>query len=163
MEGYSFGHWLRLKRKSLDLTREGLAGRVGCSAGTIQKLEEEERRPSLPMAERLAQIFDIPPNEQPEFLRFARGELHSWITKTQQDAPVLFHGKAVSAISKMVWNRFCTVGMCRIVNASPASGALGSYLARTPGVPCACLRNCRDQTQYPTDHGGAHSKGVPFP
>ena len=87
MEGYSFGHWLRLKRKALDFTREGLAGRVGCSAGTIQKLEEEERRPSLQMAERLAQIFDIPPNEQPAFLRFARGELHSRIAETQEDAP----------------------------------------------------------------------------
>jgi predicted ATPase/transcriptional regulator with XRE-family HTH domain len=87
VEGYSFGHWLRHKRKALDLTREGLAGRVGCSAGTIQKLEEEERRPSLGMAERLAQIFDIPPNEQPAFLRFARGELHSWSAETQEDTP----------------------------------------------------------------------------
>jgi predicted ATPase/DNA-binding XRE family transcriptional regulator len=87
VEGYSFGHWLRLKRKALDLTREGLAGRVGCSAGTIQKLEEEERRPSAQMAERLAQIFDIPPNEQPAFLRFTRGELPSRIAETQKDAP----------------------------------------------------------------------------
>ena len=87
MEAHSFGTWLRLKRKALDLTREGLAGRVGCSAGTIQKLEEEERRPSAQMADRLAQIFDIPPNEQPAFLRFARGELHSWIAETQEDVP----------------------------------------------------------------------------
>lgn len=87
MEAHSFGYWLRLKRKTLDLTREGLAGRVGCSAGTIQKLEEEERRPSVQMAQRLAEIFNIPPNEQWAFLRFARGELHSWIAETQEEAP----------------------------------------------------------------------------
>lgn len=87
MESHSFGYWLRLKRKALDLTREGLAGRVGCSAGTIQKLEEEERRPSVQMAQRLAEILDIPPHEQPAFLRFARGELHSPIDETQGDAP----------------------------------------------------------------------------
>ena len=87
MEAQSFGTWLRLKRKALDLTREGLAERVGCSAGTIQKLEEEERRPSAQMAERIAEIFNIPPNEQPAFLRFARGEVHSQIAETQGDAP----------------------------------------------------------------------------
>lgn len=87
IEAHSFGTWMRLKRKSLDLTREGLAQRVGCSTGTIQKLEEEERRPSVQMAERLAEIFSIPPNEQSDFLRFARGELHSQITETQEAAP----------------------------------------------------------------------------
>lgn len=87
MEAHSFGYWLRLKRKALDLTREGLAQRVGCSAGTIQKLEEEERRPSAGMAQRLSEIFNIPPNERPAFLRFARGELHSQIAEMQEDAP----------------------------------------------------------------------------
>jgi predicted ATPase/DNA-binding XRE family transcriptional regulator len=87
MEAHSFGTWLRLKRKALDLTRAGLAEQVGCSAGTIQKLEEEERRPSAQMTERLAEIFNIPPKEQPAFLRFARGELHSRIAETQEDAP----------------------------------------------------------------------------
>ena len=87
MEAHSFGYWLRLKRKTLDLTREGLAGRVGCSAGTIQKLEEEERRPSAQMAQRLAEIFNIPPPEQPSFIRFARGELQSGFTEAQVESP----------------------------------------------------------------------------
>jgi predicted ATPase/transcriptional regulator with XRE-family HTH domain len=86
MEAHSFGYWLRLKRKALDLTREGLAQRVGCSAGTIQKLEEEERRPSAQMAERLAEIFNLPRNEQPAFVRFARGELQAGIT-SEEDSP----------------------------------------------------------------------------
>lgn len=71
----SFGYWLKLKRKSLDLTREGLAERVGCSAATVRKLEAEERRPSEQIAERLAEIFEIPQNEREKFLRFARGEM----------------------------------------------------------------------------------------
>ena len=87
MEEQSFGYWLRLKRKSLDLTREGLAERVGYSAATIKKLEEEERRPSAQMVEKLAEIFTIPPNEQPAFLRFARGELDSYIPEMGEDAP----------------------------------------------------------------------------
>ena len=87
MAAHSFGTWLRLKRRALDLTREGLAQRVGCSAGTIQKLEEEERRPSVQMAERFAEIFNIPSNEQPSFLRFARGELHTQIPESEDAAP----------------------------------------------------------------------------
>jgi predicted ATPase/DNA-binding XRE family transcriptional regulator len=87
VEEHSFGYWLRRKRKALDLTRAGLAEQVGCSAGTIQKLEEEERRPSAQMAERLAEIFKIPPEEHSAFLRFARGELHSRVEETQADVP----------------------------------------------------------------------------
>jgi len=43
MEQHSFGYWLRLKRKALDLTREDLAKQVGYSAATIRKIEDEER------------------------------------------------------------------------------------------------------------------------
>jgi predicted ATPase/DNA-binding XRE family transcriptional regulator len=87
VEAHSFGYWLRLKRKALDLTREGLADRVGCSAATIQKLEEEERRPSSQIAERLAEIFNIPLNEQTDFLRFARGDWRSAPGETKEDFP----------------------------------------------------------------------------
>ena len=81
----SFGYWLRLKRKSLDLTREGLAERVGCSAATVRKLEAEERRPSQQIAERLAEVFEIPENEREKFLRFARGEMALAPTGSPQD------------------------------------------------------------------------------
>ena len=59
-EHHSFGYWLRLRRKALDLTREALADRVGCSVSTIRKLEDEERSPSAQIAELLAEIFNIP-------------------------------------------------------------------------------------------------------
>jgi predicted ATPase/transcriptional regulator with XRE-family HTH domain len=76
-EQHSFGYWLRLKRKALDLTREALADRVGCSVSTIRKLEEEERRPSTQIAELLAEIFKIPTTQRTAFLRFARGDWSS--------------------------------------------------------------------------------------
>ena len=40
MEQNSFGYWLKLKRKALDLTREELAESVGFSAATIRKIED---------------------------------------------------------------------------------------------------------------------------
>jgi predicted ATPase/DNA-binding XRE family transcriptional regulator len=87
MEEHSFGYWLKLKRKALDLTREGLAERVGYSAETIRKLETEERRPSAQMVERLAEIFHIPRDEKEAFLRFARGDWRSAPSEAQEDTP----------------------------------------------------------------------------
>src|SRR5215217_1791822 len=87
MEPHSFGYWLRRKRKSLDLTREELAERVGYSAATIRKIEDEERRPSAQIAERLAEIFNIPQNERGSFLRFARGDWKSAPVETKEEVP----------------------------------------------------------------------------
>src|SRR5260221_8498148 len=69
----SFGEWLRRQRRALDLTQEELARQVGCSAITLRKLEAEERRPSKQIAERLAEVLHVPPDDRPAFLRFARG------------------------------------------------------------------------------------------
>jgi predicted ATPase/DNA-binding XRE family transcriptional regulator len=87
MEQHSFGDWLRLRRKALDLTREGLADRVGFSAATIRKIEAEERRPSVQIVERLADILDIPQDERTAFLRFARGDWKFAPTETIPQAP----------------------------------------------------------------------------
>src|SRR5579859_1559305 len=71
---HSFGDWLRQRRRALDLTQEELARQVGCSGITLRKLEAEERRPSKQIAERLADVLKVPPDERPAFLRFARGD-----------------------------------------------------------------------------------------
>jgi predicted ATPase/Tfp pilus assembly protein PilF/DNA-binding XRE family transcriptional regulator len=71
---YSFGTWLKLKRKALDLSREGLAAQIGYSAATIRKVEAEERRPSAQFVGRLADRFAIPGDERQAFLTFARGD-----------------------------------------------------------------------------------------
>jgi predicted ATPase/DNA-binding XRE family transcriptional regulator len=68
-----FGRWLQKRRRSLDLTQEMLAQRVGCSAATIRKIEAEERRPSKEVAEKLAVVLQIEEAERSTFLRFSRG------------------------------------------------------------------------------------------
>ena len=68
----SFGYWLRRRRKALDLTQEALAQRVFCSGFTIRKIEADERRPSRPLAERLAAALSIPEEERRDFLDAAR-------------------------------------------------------------------------------------------
>ena len=83
----SFGEWLKRKRKALDLTREELAERIGYSAATVRKIEDEERRPSVQIAARLADIFNIPQNERESFLRFARGDWKSAPAETDEDLP----------------------------------------------------------------------------
>jgi transcriptional regulator with XRE-family HTH domain len=71
---HSFMYWVRRRRKALDLTQAGLAQAVGCALVTLKKIEWDERRPSPPMAERLADCLDIPATEKDRFLRLARGE-----------------------------------------------------------------------------------------
>jgi transcriptional regulator with XRE-family HTH domain len=105
MQQESFGTWLRLKRKSLDLTRDALADRVGCSAATIRKIEAEERRPSSLVAERLAEVFDILPQEKTNFLQFARGNLRSF-DETVQSLPwqkgMTTHSNVPATITSLV-------------------------------------------------------------
>jgi non-specific serine/threonine protein kinase len=71
----SFGYWVRRRRKALDLTQGDLARQVGCAMVTIQKIESDERRPSRQIAERLAELLAIPPDERAAFLQSARGEM----------------------------------------------------------------------------------------
>jgi len=71
----SFGYWMRRRRKALDLTQDELAHQVGCAVGTIKKLEGDERRPSKQLADRLADMLKLPPEERPAFLKAARAEL----------------------------------------------------------------------------------------
>ena len=71
---YSFGSWIRRKRKALDLTQQELAQRLGCSVSTILKIEADERRPSRQIAELLAKHLAIPADQIPLFLKAARQE-----------------------------------------------------------------------------------------
>ncbi len=68
----SFGHWLKQRRKALDLTQQELARLVGCAVVTSQKFEEGQRRPSKQVAERLAEQLTIPVEERGSFLHLAR-------------------------------------------------------------------------------------------
>lgn len=71
---YSFGTWVRRRRKALDLTQQELAKQIGCSPSLIFKIESDERRPSRQMAELLAEKLDVPAEQRPLFLKTARQE-----------------------------------------------------------------------------------------
>lgn len=74
---YSFGTWVKRRRKALDLTQQELARQIGCSPSLIFKIESDERRPSRQMAELLAKQLDIPAEQQSIFLKTARQEKSS--------------------------------------------------------------------------------------
>jgi predicted ATPase/transcriptional regulator with XRE-family HTH domain len=95
----SFGEWLKRRRKAAGLTQEQLAQQVTCSTITLRKIEAEERRPSAQIVERLAEIFNIPPNEQTSFLRFARGDWRSAPGEVIEDAP--WHASTTSHRSNL--------------------------------------------------------------
>jgi predicted ATPase/transcriptional regulator with XRE-family HTH domain len=96
--GLSFGEWLRRRRGGLGLTQAELAHQLGCAPITLRKIEAEERRPSVLMAQRMAAFLHIPPDLHDAFMRFARGELRagskivastSTSTSTANSAPEL--------------------------------------------------------------------------
>lgn len=70
----TFGAWLRQRREALGLTRKEFAHRVGCSASTVRKIEDGERRPSRQVAELLADRLGLPAEQHHTFFLVARGE-----------------------------------------------------------------------------------------
>jgi transcriptional regulator with XRE-family HTH domain len=72
---FSFGAWLRRRRKVLRLTRVALAAVVGCAEVTLAKIERDERRPSQQLAERLADALVGTMVERRIFMRAARHKL----------------------------------------------------------------------------------------
>ncbi len=72
--------WIKKRRKSLGMTQQELADKVGCSKGTLNKIETGHRRPSRAMALRLAEILEIPYDLRESFLRALRA------TQLQKDS-----------------------------------------------------------------------------
>lgn len=77
MQEYSFGSWVKRRRKVLDLTQQDLAERVGCSHSLIYKIEADARRPSRQIAQLMADHLEIPPDQRELFLKIARQERRS--------------------------------------------------------------------------------------
>ena len=71
-QALSFGGFVRQRRRELDLTQDELARRVGCAAITLRKIEADDLRASVQIAERLAMALAIPLEERSEFVRRAR-------------------------------------------------------------------------------------------
>ena len=70
---YSFGSYVRRRRKALDMTQRELAEVVGCALVTLKKIETDRRRPSPEMAARLAECLAVPEAEHLAFMAAARG------------------------------------------------------------------------------------------
>jgi serine/threonine protein kinase/DNA-binding XRE family transcriptional regulator len=71
----TFGQIVRERRLGLGLTQAELARRVNCATVTIRKIEYDNLRPSVQVAERLALSLNIPEAEQLAFVRLARTDL----------------------------------------------------------------------------------------
>jgi transcriptional regulator with XRE-family HTH domain len=90
---FSFGEWIKSRRKELDLTQAELAKRASCTVFAVRKIEAGERRPSRQLAGLLAQSLEIPSEDQITFTKVARGELSverlsSPAHKTSRDSPL---------------------------------------------------------------------------
>ena len=72
----TFGEWLKRRRQGLGLTQKELARRVGYALVTLRKVEADELRPSGQMARKLAEALELAPEEQAQFVRFARDEAY---------------------------------------------------------------------------------------
>src|SRR5436190_17161997 len=68
----TFGVWLRQRRKERGITLDELADRISCSRIALVKIESGARRPSLQMAQLLAEQFNVPADERDAFVIFAR-------------------------------------------------------------------------------------------
>ncbi len=60
MAELSFGQLVKTHRRDRDLTQDELARRVGCAPVTLRKIEYDDLRPSVQIAERLAMALNIP-------------------------------------------------------------------------------------------------------
>lgn len=72
--GGSFGQWVKQRRKALGLTQHEFARQIGCALSTIQKIEIDDRQPSRPMAELLADYLHVDHTERDDFLHLARSQ-----------------------------------------------------------------------------------------
>ena len=80
----SFGAWVKRQRNLLGITQATLAQRVGCAVVTIKKIERDERRPSLQIAQLLADRLSIPDLYRQDFLHMARGKHVPWHRQEQK-------------------------------------------------------------------------------
>lgn len=72
-EVITFGTWLRGERRRLDLSRQVLAGKVGCAEITLRRIESGTLKPSRELARILLEQIGIPGSEHDRWIPFARG------------------------------------------------------------------------------------------
>lgn len=68
----TFGVWLKRQRRVADLTQEALAEQAGCSIDMVRKIEGGAARASRQLMELLLAALDVPLQERPALIRWAR-------------------------------------------------------------------------------------------
>ncbi len=71
-EEITFGGWLKQRRRESGVTQEELADSIDCALTTLQKIEGGGRRPSVQIAQLLADYLNIATDEHEAFITFAR-------------------------------------------------------------------------------------------
>ena len=85
----TFGQLVKARRRELGLTQDELAHRVGCAPVTLRKIEYDDLRPSVQIAERLAMALGIPLEERATFVRLARVERAQFVEPPPTPPPAL--------------------------------------------------------------------------
>jgi transcriptional regulator with XRE-family HTH domain len=68
----TFGAWLKLQRRTQDLTQKELARQLGCAEITIRKIEADQLRPSKHLTNALLEKLAVPRGEQERLVQLAR-------------------------------------------------------------------------------------------
>lgn len=84
----TFSQWLKRLRMQRDLTQELLAELVNCSVQSIRFFESGKRRPALEMAERLADVLQVPAEQWAAFISLARTALVAEADEGTPTAPL---------------------------------------------------------------------------
>lgn len=128
-----FGVWLKRRRKSLGLTQKALAARADYSVAMLRKIEADDRRPSLELASRLAELLDVAVEERAAFLEFARGgwsDLPPPAYVPNLDRPWLPHSRTPSTSSGPATERDVIPAQPVLVAREAELKRLESYLER---------------------------------
>lgn len=72
----TFGAWLKIRRRELDLTQKELAQHVRCAEITIRKIEADQLRPSKHLARVLLEKLGVQKKEQDDLILLARRNHH---------------------------------------------------------------------------------------
>ncbi len=84
---FSFGYWLLRQRLARDLRQDDLAAQLGVATITLRKLEADERRPSLQVIARVAEVFALSEAERDLLRRVARADLSPAALPLPERAP----------------------------------------------------------------------------
>lgn len=113
MEHPSLRTWIRQRRELLDLTQEALAEQVGCAVQTIRAFEHGWRRPSRSMAERLAGVLGVPPDERAAFLQVARAPVEG---PAEAPCPADEHREHLGRLAEQAAGQLCGSGQAAFLD-----------------------------------------------